>query len=170
MLTLNVKERTGQTFTDGWHELTIAKAVDGNFNGTRYVDLFFEDHPESLKCRVWSAVNGTTGEEFGVGKLFYHANAGITTSDDGKVTIDDNAVLLRGKKVHVMFYHNESGYTDCVGRIVPIVQETTHLTVNDDEVAILKLATERWHNNKPNTATNGVTNCSTNGTEEAVPF
>ena len=88
----------------GWHEVTIAKATDGDFDGTRYIDLHFKDLPENLKCRVWSAVNATTGEDFGIGNLFHFANAGIKTDDDGILTIDDNTNGLRDRTLNVYLY------------------------------------------------------------------
>ena len=102
MLKLSVSE--GGNYPTGWHTVTITNAHDGDFDGTRYIDLHFKDLPENLKCRVWSAVNSTTGEDFGIGNLFHYANAGITDSDDGTVSIDDNVRHLKGKTLNVLFY------------------------------------------------------------------
>ena len=101
MLKLSVKE--GVDLPTGWTEVTIANTEDGNYNGTRYIDLFFTGMPESVKCRIWSAKNKETGEDFGIGNLFYYADAGLTEVDGG-VSIDDNANHLKGKKLNVLFY------------------------------------------------------------------
>ena len=39
-----VSHSTGSgIWSDGWHTLTINKAEYGDWNGTRFLDLFFED-------------------------------------------------------------------------------------------------------------------------------
>jgi len=169
MLAVNKRETTGPAFTEGWHELTIVKAIDGTHNGSRYIDLFFVDHPESLKCRVWSNTNRETGEEFGLSNLFYHANAGVTEDDSGNTFVDDNATLLRGKRVNVLFYRKENGYTECVSRIAPVAQETDLVTFTEDDVRVEKSSVLNYHERftRPTTA-NGAT--TTNGTDEAVHF
>ena len=157
----------------GWHEVTIAKATDGDFDGTRYIDLHFKDLPENLKCRVWSAVNATTGEDFGIGNLFHFANAGIKTDDDGILTIDDNAHHLHGKTLNVLFYENDNGFTDAAQRVVPVVRDG----FSEGYVEKLKTKAETWVRSRTNGTTHTTTNVvngthtkTTSTTGEEVPF
>jgi len=155
MLKLSVSE--GGNYPTGWHTVTITNAHDGDFDGTRYIDLHFKDLPENLKCRVWSAVNSTTGEDFGIGNLFHYANAGITDSDDGTVSIDDNVRHLKGKTLNVLFYENDNGFTDAAQRVVPVVRDG----FSEGYVEKLKSKTETWVKGR----INGTTTVHTNGTK-----
>ena len=77
MRTLKVKTGgTGTKFTPGWHTLTATKAQYGEWNDTKYIDVWFQDYPESINLRVY-AKTGKDGEEFAIGRLFRFANAGI---------------------------------------------------------------------------------------------
>jgi hypothetical protein len=166
MLKLDLSKKNTGNFPEGWTECVINDAVDGDYNGSRYIDLFFKDQPESVKCRIWRVNNTKTGEEFGITNLFHHAWAGITVDEDtNTATIDDNARHLKGKRVNVLFYENEGGFTDAVGRIAPVVSE--HFTESD--VTALKKSAERYHarSNRSTTGTNGSTDTTV---EEAVPF
>ena len=168
---LKLTKSEGANYPTGWHTVTIDRADDGKFDESRYIDLFFKDHPENLKCRVWSAVNGTTGEDFGIGNLFHYANAGITSSDDGTVSIDDNVRHLHGKTLNVLFYSNAGGYTDAAQRVVPTVQDTEHVSFSESHVENLKAKAEAWVARRLNGSApslNGVTKTVTE--EEAVPF
>ena len=170
MLKLSVSE--GGNYPTGWHKVIIAKATDGDFDGTRYIDLHFKDLPENLKCRVWSAVNATTGEDFGIGNLFHFANAGIKTDDDGVLTIDDSSRHLHGKTLNVLFYENDNGFTDAAQRVVPVVRDG----FSEGYVEKLKSKTETWVRSRTNGTvhktehvTNGTTTSPT-PTGEEVPF
>ena len=153
MLKLSVTE--GGNYPVGWHEVTIAKATDGDFDGTRYIDLHFKDLPENLKCRVWSAVNTETKEDFGIGNLFLYANAGLTEVEGG-VTIDDKAQHLHGKSLNVFFYENDNGFTDAAQRVVPVIRDG----FSEGYVEKLKTRAETWVRGR----TNGTATHTTNGT------
>ena len=64
-------------WTEGWHTLTINDAKYGDWNGKRFLDIFFEGYPNTFNLRVYEAVNNETHEEFALAKLFKLANAGI---------------------------------------------------------------------------------------------
>ena len=163
MLTLDLNNQGGSTFPEGWTTVLINDAKEGDHNGTRYIDLFFQDQPDTLKCRIWTATNKKTGEEFGIANLFHHAWAGITVDEaTNTATIDDDVRHLKGKTINVLFYRNENGYTDAVQRIAPVVNE--HFT--EDDVVSVKGGVERFHAGRK-TKTNGTV---TSTTEEAVPF
>ena len=168
MLKLSVSE--GGNYPTGWHTVTISNATDGNWDGTRFIDLHFKDHPENLKCRVWSAVNEETGEDFGIGNLFHYADAGLTEVDGG-VNIDDNVRHLHGKSLNVLFYENDSGFTDAAQRVVPTVRDG----FSESYVEKLKTKTEAWVQSRTNNvvtrvSTNGTPTTTTSETEETVPF
>ena len=147
MLKLSVSE--GPNLPTGWNSVTIHKAVEGEYNGTRYIDLYFNDLPESVNCRIWSKVNETSGEDFGIGNLFYYANAGLTVTDEGTVEIDDSVSHLKGKTINALFYTNENGYTDISQRITPVVRDG----FSESYVEKLKVKSESWVNNKRGTRT-----------------
>ena len=165
MLKLSVTE--GLDLPTGWKTITISNATDGDWNGTRYIDLHFEGLPESVKCRIWSKENEETKEDFGIGNLFHYADAGLTEVDGG-VTIDDNTNHLKGKSLNVFFYENENGYTDAAQRVVPVVREG----FSESYVEKLKTKTEAWVHSRTNGTTTHVNGTKdTTVTEgEAVPF
>ena len=164
MLTLDLNNQGGgKNFPEGWTTVLINDAKEGDHNGTRYVDLFFQDQPDTLKCRIWTATNKKTQQEFGIANLFHHAWAGMVVDETtNTATIDDDVRHLKGKTVNVLFYRNENGYTDAVGRIAPVVSE--HFTT--DDVAEVKGAVERYHAGRK-TKSNGTVTATTG---EAVPF
>ena len=103
--TLTVKTGGGSSFSTGWHTKLISKAEYGDYNGTKYLDVWFDDFPESLNMRVYEKKNAT-GEEFAIGNLFRYANAGITSALEGAnntkvIKLDDSPEALIGKNVNV---------------------------------------------------------------------
>ena len=155
---LNIKVNTsGSDFTEGWHEVVIASADAGDWNGTKFIDLRFTDFPESLKCRIWSAKNKETGEDFGLGNLFYYAVAGITSNDDdGNLSIDDKPINLVGKRLNVLFYKKDNGYTEIVDRVAPVVTTEGPVTFTESHVLSLKTKAETRRDSKKGTPSNGV--------------
>ena len=68
MRTLTVKNSGDfvDKFPPGWHALTILKAKYGEFNDSKYIDVWFEGFPDNFNARIYAKV--TNGEEwFGVG-------------------------------------------------------------------------------------------------------
>jgi hypothetical protein len=156
---------TGQ-YNAGWHELTISKAVDGKWNDKRVIDLNFENYPDNMRHRVFESTNKTTGEEFKIANLFRFACAGIIsvlqdpTGKNPVIQYDDEVTNLVGTRVNVFFVKTISKtdgneYSKTFD-LVPIVQETEHLTWTDDDVARLKHGVEKQHAKKNATPTNGV--------------
>ena len=109
MATRTMTVRSGGRPALGWHEVTIKKATfDTNDNDSTYIDVWFNELPETLNMRVYEAFD-KQGNEFAVGSVFRFANAGITTVLDGpngekSVTIDDNPNGLRDHKLSVYLY------------------------------------------------------------------
>ena len=180
---------TGQ-YNAGWHELIIKDAVDGTWTDSkgvekRTIDLTFEDYPENMRHRVFATHNRTTNEEFNIANLFRYACAGIIsvlndpTGKNPVIQYDDEVTNLIGTRVNVLFV-KEASKTD--GKeysrtfdLVPVVQETEHLTWSDDDVARLKHGVEKQHAKRIATTTNGVgtvnldTTTTTTGDAE-IPF
>ena len=129
MRTLTIKKTTGVTFDEGWHEVVMTKAVPGKYSGgegTKYLDVFFDGFPESLKLRVHEKFNKETNEEFAVLNLYRFSNSGIKEvleGTDGNMTIgiEDEPENLIGNKVNVFFYKNKEGYTNVSEIIAPAV-------------------------------------------------
>ena len=175
---------TGQ-YNAGWHELTISKATDVKWNDKRAIDLNFEGYPDNMHHRVFETNNKTTGEEFKIANLFRFACAGIIsvlndpTGKNPVIQYDDEVTNLVGTRLNV-FFVKEASTTD--GKeysrtfdLVPIVQETEHLTYTEDDVARLKNSIEKQHAKKNATTTNGVdtVNLDATGTvtnDAEIPF
>jgi hypothetical protein len=178
---------TGQ-YNAGWHELTISQATDGEWNGKRIIDLQFEGYPENtLRHRVFETVNKTSGEEFKIANLFRHACAGIIgvlndpTGKNPVIQYDDEVKNLIGTRINVLFVKKPSStdgkeYSE-VYDIVPVVQETEHLTYTEDDVARMKARVEKrqsttkdTHKNVVGTVTTDTTTTTTAGTNADIPF
>jgi len=120
-----VTQNTGSgNYTEGWHDVEISKTKKGDYNGSGYVDLWFKDYPESLKCRVWEARN-QEGEEFSVTNMVRYSNPEILEElpdKDGAAVakLDDSNEAMIGKKLQVMFYKNAKGYTEVSQKVAPI--------------------------------------------------
>ena len=166
MAVKTMKKNTSSQFVAGWHELTISKATDGIWNDKRIIDLNFKDYPESMHHRVFETHNKTSGDEFKIANLFRYACAGIIsvlndpTGKNPVIQYDDEVANLVNTRVNVLFIREKST-TDGkeyskVYDLVPVVQETEHLTWTDDDVARLKHNVEKQHAKKVATVTNGV--------------
>ena len=176
---------TGQ-YNAGWHELTISQATDGEWNGKRVVDLNFEGYPENMRYRVFETTNSKTGEEFKIANLFRYACAGIIsvlndpTGKNPVIQYDDEVANLVGTKLNAFFVKKPSKtdgneYSE-VYDVVPVAQETEHLTYTEDNVARMKTRVESRHAGKTTAKTNVVGTVATETTSTAttsdadVPF
>ena len=178
---------TGQ-FTAGWHELTIKTATDGTWTDSknvekRTIDLTFEDYPEGMNHRVFAVHNTKTEEEFNIANLFRYACAGIIsvlndpTGKDPVIQYDDEVTNLVGTRVNAFFFKQKST-TDGneyskVFDLVPVVQETEHITWKVEDVDRLKHSVEKRYTKKHVTNNNVVgtinVDTTTNSTAD-VPF
>mgnify|MGYP003652592173 CR=1 FL=1 len=175
---------TGQ-YNAGWHELTISKAVDGEWNGKRVIDLSFEGYHENMRYRIFETVNKTTGEEFKIANIFRFACAGIIsvlndpTGKNPVIQYDDEVENLVGTKLNAFFVKKPSKtdgkeYSE-VYDVTPVAQETEHLTYTEDDVTRMKAKVENRqstarnaNNNVVGTVTTDTTSTSTADTE--IPF
>ena len=121
-MALTVTKSTGGGYDEGWKTVTISNAKRGDFNGSKYVDLFFEGYPETLKCRVWEARNGE-GEEFSVSNMVRYSNPTILDEMDKDGTtaasLDDSPAGLKGKSLQVFFYKKANGYSEVSQKVAP---------------------------------------------------
>ena len=142
-MSIVVKKSSETGFSEGWHEVTIENAVMGDYNDSRYIDLFFEGYPESLKCRVWEARN-QDGEEFSVSNMVRYSNPDILEelSTDGELSasLDDSPAGLKGKKLQALFYKKDNGYTEVFQKTAPAAP-FENIIDNFTEERILKIKT-----------------------------
>ena len=142
-MSIIVKKSSETGFSEGWHEVVIENAVTGDYNDSRYIDLFFEGYPESLKCRVWEARN-QDGEEFSVSNMVRYSNPDILEelSTDGELSasLDDSPAGLKGKKLQVLFYKKDYGYTEVFQKTAP-ASPFENIVDNFTEERILKIKT-----------------------------
>ena len=156
---ITLTESSGSSFGEGWKNITISQAKLGDFNGSKFIDLWFDDYPETLKCRVWEA-KGQDGVEFSIANMIRSTNPDILdegTNDDGKKTIsvDDTPASLKGKKLQVLFYKNENGYAEVCQKVAPAAPfENAIDNYTEDRIANIKASAEKYQENrKPKTAT-----------------
>ena len=145
--TLTVKTGGGSSFSTGWHTKLINKAEYGDFNGTKYLDVWFDDFPESLNMRVYEKKNAN-GEEFAIGNLFRYANAGITSALEGTnntkiIKLDDSPEALIGKNVNV-YVHKDGKYSRVLNQCAPTEFENMVETFSADDVQYWKDRAEKY--------------------------
>ena len=148
MRTITVKKNSGSKFSPGWHNVEIVKAVYGDYEGTKYIDCYFKDYPDSLNLRLYEK-KGKDGEEFAIGRLFRFANAGISEVLDGAngesiVKIDDSAASLIGKQINIYFY-KDGKYSRVLSSVAPTAFENDVETFNDDDVSYWKQQAENYY-------------------------
>ena len=174
MRTLTVRKGTGTNYSTGWHTLTISNAKYGDYNGAKFLDVWFDSYPENFTMRVYEKV-GTDGEEFAIGQVFRFANAGITDGLDGPdgnmvVKIDDEAVNLKDHELNV-FFHKDGEYTRALKQCAPTEFKNVIEEFHQNDVEYWKGRAEKYYTdyvlNKTNGATSTVT--ATENTEE-IPF
>ena len=121
-MSIILQKTKSNNYAEGWHNVTISKAVKGAYGESKYVDLRFENFPDNLKCRVWEARN-QEGEEFSVSNMIRYSNPTIIeegeVNGDTVVTVDDSEESLVGKKFQVLFYKNAKGYTEVAQKVAP---------------------------------------------------
>ena len=174
---------TGQ-YNAGWHELTISKAVDVKWKDKRTIDLNFENYPDNMHHRTFETFNKTSGEEFNIANLFRYACAGIIsvlndpTGKNPVIQYDDEVTNLVGTRINILFV-KQTSTTDGkeyskVFDLVPVVQETEHLTWTTDNVESLKKSVEkRYTKNNVNSNVIGTVvadNTTTTTGDAELPF
>ena len=178
MAVKTMAKNTGGLYAEGWHELTISKATDGAWNDKRIIDLNFEGYNDSMQHRVFETHNKTSGEEFKIANLFRYACAGILgvlkdpTGKNPVIQYDDEVANLVGTRLNALFVKKPSKtdgkeYSE-VYDVVPVAQETEHLTYTEDDVARMKTRVEGRHTGKASVKTNVVGTVATETTSTST--
>ena len=170
MRTLTVKQG-GSSWSTGWHTLTINTAKYGDYNGSKFLEIGFENYPDNFTLRIYAKKDEKSGEEFVIGNVFRFANAGITevlegTGGDKVVKLDDSAEEIVGKSLNIYFY-KDGEYTRAYSSVAPTVFENAIDTFTENDVEFWKNKAEtRYQNYTPG---NGA--ASTNGSiDVGVPL
>ena len=147
MRTLTVKKGGGGSWKDGWNTLTINNAAYGDYNGSKYLDVWFEGLPESLNMRVYEAKNAE-GEEFAIGQIFRFANAGIMEGLEGPdgntvIKLSDDAELLKSSQLNVFIY-KDGQYSRVCKQPAPTVFENAADSFSEDDVKFWKDKAENY--------------------------
>ena len=172
-MAITVTKSTGGGYDEGWKTVTISSATKGDYSGSKYIDLFFEGYPETLKCRVWEARSGE-GEEFQIANMVRYSNPTVLDELDKDGTtaasLDDSPAGLKGKSLQVFFYKKDNGYSEISPKVVPaspfknIVDDIT-----EDVITRLKASAEAYI--KRRQEANGVTQTETTETStDEVPW
>ena len=138
MRTMTIKTGSGNNqYSTGWHELVVSKAKYGEWNGTKCIDIWFNEYPENFNMRVY-AKTGTDGEEFAIGQIYRFANAGISSALEGPdgskvVKMDDSEEALLGKKMNVYFY-KDGKYSRMLSKTAPTEFTNAVETFSADDV------------------------------------
>jgi len=170
-MALVLSESKSPSFAIGWRESKIIKAKTGDYNGSKFYDLWFEGLPENMNCRVWEARN-KDGEEFSVANMIRYSNPDIIEEMEGSngsnvVKVDDSPSSLVGKELLIYIFRNEEGYGRISQKVVPAKPFKNMINdITEDTIEALKASTEKWENSKN---PNGAVNTSTEGTAE-MPF
>ena len=148
MRTLTIKKGGGGGFSEGWNEVTISKAAYGDWQGTKFLDIWFADYPESLNLRIY-AKKGKDGEEFAIGRIFRFANAGIqsvSSAADGEsiVTIDDSPGQLANKTLNI-FLFKEGEYFRVLSNVAPTEFENEVESFSSNDVEYWKKSAEKYY-------------------------
>ena len=170
-----VTKKEGGGYDEGWKTVTISEATKGDFNGSKYIDLFFEGYPESVHCRVWEA-RSKDGEEFSVSNMVRYSNPTILEEMDKDGTaaanLDDSPAGLKGKSLQVLFYKKANGYSEISKNVAPAVPFQNIVdNFDEDRITRIKESAERYQA-KRNEA-NGVvaeTTETTEGKSEDMPW
>ena len=162
-----VTKKEGGGYDEGWKTVTISNATKGDFNGSKFIDLFFEGYPETMKCRVWEARN-KDGEEFSVTNMVRYANPTILEEMDNDGTtaasLDDSPNGLKGKSLQVLFYKKANGYSEISQKVAPAVPfENIVDKFDDNRIARIKESAVKYQARR-NEANGVVNETTTEGT------
>ena len=144
--TMTVNKGGGVNYSEGWKTATISRAAYGVFNDTKYLDVWFDGHPENFNARIYEKVSN--GEEWAIGQVFRFANAGITgglEGPDGKIVIkmDDSPAQLQGKQVNIFLY-KEGKYSRILKQFAPVAFTNQVETFTEDDVKYWKGRAEKY--------------------------
>ena len=172
MAIIVTKKEGGGGYDEGWKTVTISSAKRGDWNGSKFIDLWFESYPESLKCRVWEARSGE-GEEFGISNMVRYSNPDVLEEMDNDGTVaaklDDSPTALKGKSIQVLFYKKENGYSEVAQKVAPAKPfENIVDSFTEERISRIKESAERYMKNRK--AMNSTPTTDTTAEAEEVPW
>jgi len=174
MKTFTVRKGNTTNYNPGWHTNTISKATYGEWNNSKYLDVFFEGYKDNFKMRVYEKTNAER-EEFAISNVFRFANAGIADALEGGkdivVKFDDSEAQLTGKTLNIYYYKDAKGYTNCLNQAAPTVFKNIVDDFSEDSVMYFKTKAEKYFNTylAPKIAEKTTETTSTEETSD-VPF
>jgi len=139
--TFTLPKKGSGNWSQGWHTLKISNAAYGEWNGSKYIDVWFDGYPENFNMRIYAKV-GKDGEEFAIGNLYRFADAGITDalqSAEGETVIkmDDSAEALTDKTVNAYFY-KDGKFTRILSQVAPVSFKNIVEEFTDKDVTYFK--------------------------------
>ena len=162
-----VTKKEGGGYDEGWKTIVISEATKGDFNGSKYIDLFFEGYPETVHCRVWEA-RSKDGEEFSVSNMVRYSNPTILEEMDKDGTtaanLDDSPAGLKGKSLQVLFYKKANGYSEISQKVAPAAP-FQNIVDNYDENRITRIKESAEKYQARRNEANGVTSETIETTE-----
>ena len=170
------KSTGGGGYDEGWKTVTISEAVKGNYNESKYIDLFFEEYSETIKCRVWEARN-KDGEEFSVTNMVRYSDPEILEEMDkdgtAAASLDDSPTGLKGKSLQVLFYKKANGYSEISQKVAP-AKPFQNIVDNFDENRItrIKQSAEKYQarRNEANGITAGTQPSESSAIDDDMPW
>ncbi len=174
MRTLTVRKGTGTNYATGWHILTISNAKYGDYEGNKFLDVWFDGYSEHFTMRVYEKM-GKDGEEFAIGQVFRFADAGITDGLDGPdgnvvVKIDDDTGNLTGKQLNV-YFHKDGEYTRALKQCAPTEFKNIIEEFTEGDVEYWKSRAEKFYMDYVHNSSNGTTTSTVTDTTTAeIPF
>ena len=174
MRTLTVRKGSGNQYVTGWHTLAISNAKYGDYEGNKFLDVWFDGYSEHFTMRVYEKI-GKDGEEFAIGQVFRFADAGITDGLDGPdgnmvVKIDDDTGHLVDKQLNV-YFHKDGEYTRALKQCAPTEFKNIIEEFTEDDVAYWKTRAEKYYTDYVHNSSNGTTiNTTTDTTTADIPF
>ena len=135
-------------YDEGWKTVTVSEAKKGDFNGSKYIDLFFDGYPETMKCRVWEARN-KDGQEFSVANMVRYSNPTVLEEmeKDGTTaaSLDDSPSGLKGKSLQVLFYKKDNGYSEISQKVAPATPFQNIVdNFTEDRINRIKVSAEEY--------------------------
>jgi|21_taG_2_1085346.scaffolds.fasta_scaffold15334_4 hypothetical protein len=152
-----VRESDGAIWKEGWHTATIIDAKYGEWQGSRYLDVYFKewgkrDGKPIMNARFWEKVNKEDGSEFGITPVFTNTNTITQVLEDpqGKkmYEYDDDPINLCDKQLTVYLYRpydeekeNNEGFPKLLSKAVPVES-------NEDDKIKFDAKSIKWHKSK----------------------
>ena len=149
--TMSATEGGGNKYSEGWHDAKIVKAEYNEWNGKKYLELWFDGYGQYQTMKVYEVFNKADNQEFAIARVFKYAQAGIiSVLDDptGKKPIiqyDDDANGLIGKSLAIRLHPDpkNSKYTRISNEPAPIAGQYEHMTFSVDAVNGIKAGADK---------------------------